>query len=72
MARAVCLIGVPCIIYMACFQIHFAMLPLSGGGSSFMSPEFQSSLQGINFPKTTPAGSEIQFCLRVTVTDIVL
>ncbi|KAI9275246.1 glycosyltransferase family 39 protein [Helicostylum pulchrum] len=54
-ARTVCLILLPCCIYMACFQIHFSMLPESGSGTNFMSPEFQTSLRGIKFPQTTPA-----------------
>lgn len=32
------------------------MLPESGSGTNFMSPEFQTSLRGIKFPQTTPAG----------------
>ncbi|KAI8077657.1 glycosyltransferase family 39 protein [Thamnidium elegans] len=54
-ARTVCLIILPCCIYMACFLIHFGMLPESGSGTNFMSPEFQTSLEGIKFPQTTPA-----------------
>lgn len=45
-ARAVCLIGVPVIFYMAMFEIHFAILQNSGDGDGFMSAEFQHTLGG--------------------------
>ncbi|KAI8355651.1 glycosyltransferase family 39 protein [Choanephora cucurbitarum] len=53
MARIICLVLLPCIIYMATFKIHFDMLPLTGSGTSFMSPEFQASMKKTLFPKTT-------------------
>ncbi|KAJ3063048.1 hypothetical protein HDU98_001074, partial [Podochytrium sp. JEL0797] len=46
LARALCLIAIPGVIYMFLFQIHFWALPNKGGGSGFMSPEFQSTLRG--------------------------
>jgi dolichyl-phosphate-mannose-protein mannosyltransferase len=46
MARVVTLIMIPCMIYLTCFRIHFAILNKTGPGSSFMSPEFQSGLGG--------------------------
>lgn len=54
--RAICLILIPCIIYITCFEIHFGMLPESGTGTSFMSPEFQTSLKGVKVPESTPIG----------------
>ncbi|CDO54877.1 hypothetical protein DV113_000348 [Geotrichum candidum] len=44
-ARAVLLIGVPLAFYMAMFALHFVCLTNNGDGASFMSPEFQSTLQ---------------------------
>jgi dolichyl-phosphate-mannose-protein mannosyltransferase len=45
-ARALCLILVPIIFYMAMFQIHFMLLENSGEGDGFMSAEFQHTLGG--------------------------
>lgn len=69
MARAICLIVLPCIIYIACFQIHFGLLTLSGSGTSFMSPEFQTSLQGINFPKASPSGKKVPIYSCIAAID---
>jgi dolichyl-phosphate-mannose-protein mannosyltransferase len=46
MARALCLIVVPILFYMAMFQIHFLILENSGDGDGFMSSEFQHTLGG--------------------------
>ncbi|KAJ3329484.1 hypothetical protein HDU76_007829 [Blyttiomyces sp. JEL0837] len=46
LARAVCLIFVPFVIYAFLFQVHFWVLPNAGSGSGFMSAEFQSTLKG--------------------------
>ncbi|RDB20321.1 Dolichyl-phosphate-mannose--protein mannosyltransferase 1 [Hypsizygus marmoreus] len=46
MARALCLIVVPIVFYMAMFQIHFLILENSGDGDGFMSSEFQHTLGG--------------------------
>ncbi|KAI7897500.1 glycosyltransferase family 39 protein [Cokeromyces recurvatus] len=53
LAYFICLILIPFIIYATCFEIHFNMLPLSGTGTSHMSSEFQTSLQGVKFPEST-------------------
>lgn len=45
-ARALCLIVVPSLFYMAMFQIHFWILNRSGDGDGFMSSEFQHTLIG--------------------------
>ncbi|KAF5387313.1 hypothetical protein D9757_005775 [Collybiopsis confluens] len=45
-ARAVGLIVIPFIIYLSFFWVHFALLPISGTGDSFMSPAFQETLAG--------------------------
>lgn len=45
-ARAICLIVVPFLFYMAMFGIHFAVLSNSGEGDGFMSSEFQHTLKG--------------------------
>jgi len=45
-ARSIGLIVVPFVIYLSFFYIHFALLPTSGPGDSFMSPAFQETLSG--------------------------
>jgi dolichyl-phosphate-mannose-protein mannosyltransferase len=45
-ARALGLIIVPILFYMAMFQIHFLVLENSGEGDGFMSAEFQHTLGG--------------------------
>lgn len=42
--RAVSLIAIPLVVYLACFYAHFALLPLSGPGDNHMSLEFQLTL----------------------------
>jgi dolichyl-phosphate-mannose-protein mannosyltransferase len=46
MARAICLIVIPILFYMAMFEIHFLILENSGEGDGFMSSEFQHTLGG--------------------------
>ncbi|KJE91845.1 protein-O-mannosyltransferase 2 [Capsaspora owczarzaki ATCC 30864] len=46
LARAVCLIVIPAIIYSFFFAIHFAVLTNSGPGDGFMSSRFQTTLKG--------------------------
>lgn len=46
MARALCLIVIPIVFYMAMFEIHFLILNGSGDGDGFMSSEFQHTLGG--------------------------
>ncbi|KAF9344941.1 hypothetical protein BGX26_003730 [Mortierella sp. AD094] len=43
-ARAVCLIVVPIVVYMLMFEIHFLLLGSSGDGDGFMSAPFQMTL----------------------------
>ena len=52
MARALCLIVVPIVFYMAMFQIHFMILQNSGDGDGFMSSEFQHTLGGRSMADT--------------------
>ncbi|KAJ7174473.1 glycosyltransferase family 39 protein [Mycena filopes] len=61
-ARALCLIVVPIIFYMAMFQIHFMILGSSGDGDGFMSSEFQHTLGGRGMSDTfadVAVGSQI-------------
>jgi len=43
-ARAICLIAVPVIVYMFMFEIHFLLLGNGGEGDGFMSAPFQMTL----------------------------
>ncbi|ANB10931.1 dolichyl-phosphate-mannose-protein mannosyltransferase PMT1 [Sugiyamaella lignohabitans] len=62
-ARVVFLIIVPIVFYVGMFALHFICLSNTGDGASFMSPEFQSTLQHTNLAHDIPAdvafGSEI-------------
>ncbi len=51
-ARALCLIVVPVLFYMAMFEIHFLILNRSGDGDGFMSSEFQHTLIGHGMDNT--------------------
>ena len=50
--RAVCLILIPVLFYMAMFEIHFLVLENSGEGDGFMSAEFQHTLGGHSMEDT--------------------
>ena len=40
------LVGIPALLYVGTFAVHFALLPKTGPGEKWMSPEFQSTLEG--------------------------
>lgn len=46
LARAVCLIGVPLVIFVFSYWVHLQVAYKSGNGDDSMSAEFQSTLQG--------------------------
>lgn len=50
MAKLVCLLIVPFIIYTMAFKIHFDTLTNSSDGAGFMSSAFRSTLQNSNIP----------------------
>ncbi|XP_043272755.1 protein O-mannosyl-transferase 2 [Venturia canescens] len=53
LARALCLIVLPILMYMLFFYIHLAVLNKSGSGDGFYSSEFQSLLQGNSLHNAT-------------------
>ena len=57
MARALCLIAFPAVLYMGIFYIHLQVLYLSGPGDGYFSSAFQTHLEG-NFlhNASTPRG----------------
>jgi dolichyl-phosphate-mannose--protein O-mannosyl transferase len=50
-ARVVCLIVLPFLVFMATFKIHFIILNETGPGDAQMSSLFQANLQGSEFQK---------------------
>jgi dolichyl-phosphate-mannose-protein mannosyltransferase len=64
LARALCLIAVPIVFYMAMFAIHFQILQSSGDGDGFMSAPFQHTLSGRGMDDTF-AGDRNHFCAFV-------
>jgi dolichyl-phosphate-mannose-protein mannosyltransferase len=66
LARALCLILVPIIFYMAMFEIHFLLLGSSGDGDGFMSSEFQQTLGGRHMADTF-AGSHFFYPMDGTL-----
>lgn len=58
MARALCLIALPAVLYVGIFYVHLAILNRSGPGDGFYSSSFQISLEG-NYLRnaSTPKGN---------------
>lgn len=57
-------IAIPFAIYLSIFLIHFSLLPKSGDGDAFMTPAFQSTLQGSSYTTDTtikPLGTFSKF-----------
>nr|ODO01135.1 dolichyl-phosphate-mannose-protein mannosyltransferase [Cryptococcus depauperatus CBS 7855] len=66
-ARALCLIVIPLIFYMAMFQIHFIVLNESGEGDGFMSSEFQHTLQGHGMEDTF---ADVGFGSKISIRHV--
>ena len=59
LARALCLIVLPVVLYLAIFYVHLSVLNRSGPGDGFFSSAFQVGLEGndlhtANTPKGKP------------------
>ncbi|ORX43409.1 PMT-domain-containing protein [Piromyces finnis] len=67
MARALCLIIVPLSLYAFFFKIHLAIVSKKGGGTTFMSAEFQASFDD-NKPK--PTYYDVAYSSRVYIRHI--
>ena len=68
MARALCLIAVPCLVYMCVFYVHFRVLNSSGPGDAQMSSLFQASLKNsaiANSPLNVVYGSKVSLKSRI-------
>ena len=59
-ARAICLIVIPLIVYMFWFWVHFLVLSESGDGDGFMSSEFQQTLKGHGMSDTYAGKTGLQ------------
>ena len=57
LARAMCLIALPIVLYMAIFYVHLRVLYLTGPGDGFFSSAFQTHLEGNSLHNaSTPQG----------------
>lgn len=54
-ARGSVLLGVPVVLYLFFFYIHFGLLPNEGDGGPFMSSAFRASLNGNTIPRDIEA-----------------
>ncbi|KOS22093.1 Dolichyl-phosphate-mannose--protein mannosyltransferase 2 [Escovopsis weberi] len=66
--RVVGLIVVPCLIYLLCFALHFAILDHTGPGDAQMSSLFQANLKGTEVGKNSPL--EIAIGSRATIKNM--
>lgn len=63
LARALCLLAIPAVLYIVFFSIHFSVLTHSGTGDQFMSWKFRRSLDGNKIsdrPGRVALGSRVQ------------
>src|SRR5258706_15773465 len=65
-ARGLCLILLPLLIYMASFKLHFLILNHSGPGDSQMSSLFQPNLEGNDFSRNP---LEVAFGSKITLKN---
>lgn len=66
LARILCLIVIPFIVYASCFKIHFMILNRSGPGDAQMSSLFQSHLVGNDFADSP---LEVAFGSKLTLKN---
>ncbi|RIA99183.1 glycosyltransferase family 39 protein [Glomus cerebriforme] len=66
-ARIICLIIFPTLIYIACFVIHFSILTHTGTGDAQMSSLFQAGLIGNNFSENP---LELAYGSRITLKNM--
>ena len=67
LARIMCLILIPIIVYVASFKAHFAILNRSGSGDAQMSSLFQANLKGNKFYKSP---LEVAYGSKITLKQM--
>ncbi|KAI5959920.1 PMT1 [Candida pseudojiufengensis] len=67
-ARGIILLGIPIIIYLVSFAIHFNVLSKEGDGGAFMSSAFRAGLEGNKIP--TNITSEVGLGSVITLRHI--
>ncbi|ORZ24145.1 Dolichyl-phosphate-mannose-protein mannosyltransferase-domain-containing protein [Absidia repens] len=67
--RAICLLFLPALIYLACFKIHFEVLYKTGTGDTDMTPLFQAHLEGNNLGDSA---LDIAFGSNITIRTVAL
>ena len=67
-ARGIVLLGIPLLVYVALFAVHFSVLNKEGDGSPFMSSAFRASLEGNSIPKDITAN--VGFGSTVTIRHL--
>jgi len=65
MARAICLILLPIILYIAIFFVHLSVLSKTGNGDGFYSSLFQATLEGNKIQNATVA-ADVSYGAHVT------
>lgn len=68
MARALCLILLPMVIYISLFYVHLSVLNKTGNGDGFFSSLFQTTLEGNKLQNATVAG-EVSYGARITLKN---
>ncbi|KAF8321170.1 glycosyltransferase family 39 protein [Clavulina sp. PMI_390] len=66
-ARGLCLIVLPLIVYMISFKLHFLILNHSGPGDAQMSSLFQANLEGNDFMRNP---LEVAFGSQITLKNV--
>jgi len=71
LARALCLIALPAITYVAIFYVHLSVLRFSGPGDGFFSSEFQVSIEG-NFLNNASTPKDVGYGALLTLRNNVI
>lgn len=67
-ARASFLLGVPVVLYLFMFSVHFNILTKDGDGAAFMTSAFRAGLDGTTVPQSTTA--QVAFGSVVTLRHV--
>lgn len=67
MARVVCLVVLPAVLYTGIFYIHLAVLSNSGPGDGFYSSAFQISLNGNYLRNANTPKGELSLSMEILI-----